>query len=279
MKDPHQVTRDFEAALCEYTGAKYAVAVNSCTMALFLSLVWCGAEGKTVRIPKRTYCSVPMQVIHAGGKVEFVDMDWKGEYSLYPFPIYDAARRFTSGMYHPGTFQCVSFHWSKILGIEQGGAILHDDTSGADFFFRKARFDGRTEGVHPKDDPLMTLGWHCYMSPEVAAAGLKRLSLLPKDNPDLPNSDYPDLSTKPIFGIWNRWNEKDTTGQLQELKKTRDALKIIDEIEAIRSKNNGNWMDVLRLAFKHDPDAAAHIMKKIHSTDAEISALAERLTE
>ena len=31
-------------------------------------------------------------------------------------------------------------------------------------------------------------------------------------------------------------------------------LKIIDEIEKIRTKNNVNWMDVLRLAFMHAPD-------------------------
>lgn len=258
--NPHQVTADFEKALCEYTGAKYAVAVNSCTMALFLSLMWCGAKGKTVRVPKRTYCSVPMQVIHAGGKVEFTDQEWKGGYSLYPFPIYDFARRFTSGMYYQGTFQCVSFHWSKILGIEQGGAILHDNET-ADCWFRQARFDGRQEGIDPKDDHF-SLGWHCYMSPEVAAAGLKRLSILPKDNPDLPNSDYPDLSIQPVF-------KSDARAEY--------AMKVIDDIQAIRSKNNGNWMDILRLAYKHDPENASLIMEKIHSTDAEISELAGRI--
>ena len=192
--DPFRVVRDFEAALCEYTGAPFCVAVNSCTMALFLACKYLRVE--TVSIPKRTYVSVPMSIIHAGGKVEFDDREWSGRYSLNPYPIEDAARRFTSGMYQGG-YSCVSFHWSKILGIQQGGAILHNDPE-ADKWFRRARFDGRAEGVHPKDDNPI-LGWHCYMSPEIAAEGLVRLSHLPKHNDDLPNSDYPDLSKMEIF--------------------------------------------------------------------------------
>jgi dTDP-4-amino-4,6-dideoxygalactose transaminase len=101
-------------------------------------------------------------------------------------------------MYRDGAMQCVSFHWSKILGIQQGGAILHDDPD-ADRWFRKARFDGRTEGVPPKEDTFETLGYHCYLSPETAAQGLVRLSFLPPHNDDLPNSDYPDLSQIPLF--------------------------------------------------------------------------------
>ena len=191
-----KVVRDFEAAVCDYTGAPYCVTVNSCTMALLLACKW--LKVGTVEIPKLTYVSVPMSIMHAGGKVAFRDEAWRGEYQLKPYPIWDSARRFTSGMYLRGQYQCVSFHWSKILGIQQGGAILHDNAE-ADVWFRKARFDGRTEGVAPKDDRFDVLGYHCYMSPEVAAEGLVRLSFLPKHNADLPNSDYPDLSKVALF--------------------------------------------------------------------------------
>jgi len=222
VKNPHAITRDFEAALCEYTGAPYAVAVNSCTMALLLAVRWC-LKGPTiwfegghralvtssqpvvqcVSIPKHTYVSVPMSIIHAGGKPVFRDEDWRGEYQLSPLPVYDCARRFTSGMYHRnGTLWgnresypmlCVSFHTSKILGDTQGGAILHDSPE-ADTWFRKARFDGRTEGVSPKDDKFDIMGWHCYISPDVSTRLLQKLSVLPKHNEPLPNDDYPDLS-------------------------------------------------------------------------------------
>ena len=208
-KHPYKVVHDFEAALCEYTGAKYAVTVNSCTMALLLACavhkqVLCAVGGytrfppDTITIPKRTYVSVPMSIIHAGYKVSFRDEEWMGKYRLDPFNIYDSARRFTSGMFIPNQMQCISFHWSKILGIQQGGAILHDN-SYANEWLRRARFDGRREGISPKNDNFDMIGWHCYISPEIAAEGLMRLSLLPKDNADLPNDDYPDLSTMKVF--------------------------------------------------------------------------------
>ncbi len=202
MSKAFQVVRDFEKALCEYTGAPYAVTVNSCTAAIFLALKW---ELKPVdgwkyciSIPKRSYVSVPMQILHAGGCLHFDDREWIGAYRLNGTQIWDSARRFTSGMYRAGQFQCVSFHWSKILGVQQGGAILHDNAE-ADVWFRRARFDGRTEGIAPKDDNFTMLGWHCYMSPEIAAEGLVRLSHLPKHNDDLPNDQYPDLSKIDLF--------------------------------------------------------------------------------
>ena len=93
---------------------------------------------------------------------------------------------------------CVSFHASKTLGIEQGGAILLDDAQAAQWL-RRARFDGRTEGVAPKDDTFNQIGWHCYMNPSTAAQGLLKIHSLPKHNEPIPNDDYPDLSQMEIF--------------------------------------------------------------------------------
>jgi dTDP-4-amino-4,6-dideoxygalactose transaminase len=200
MSNPYQVVRDFEKALCQYTGAPFAVTVNSCTMALLLAVKWNLQYRilKRVSIPKRTYVSVPMSIIHAGGKPEFDDRQWIGRYRLEPLRIWDCARYFTSNMYVKGEIQCVSFHATKILGDTQGGAILHDNAS-ADAWFRRMRFDGRTEGRAPKDDYFKEIGYHCYMSPDVAARLLLKLSSLPFDNAPLPNDDYPDLSQLEIF--------------------------------------------------------------------------------
>lgn len=199
MSDPFQVVRDFEKALCEYTGSRFAVTTNSCTMALLLAVAWYVRNGgdQEINIPKRTYVSVPMSILHAGGRATFRDEDWLGSYRLTPSPVWDCARTFTAGMYEPDTFQCVSFHHSKILGDTQGGAILHDNED-ADGWLRKARFDGRTEGVFPKDDTFM-LGWHCYISPDVAARLLWKMDKLPEHNDPLPNDDYPDISKSVIF--------------------------------------------------------------------------------
>lgn len=234
MANPFDINREFEAALCEYTGAPFAVTVNSCTMALRLCLDWhvekCG-NVNVINIPKRTYISVPMQIKAAGFDLEFRDEDWNGAYLLKPFSVWDSARWFTSNLFNllpwmentpvdkPQKFICVSFHSTKTLGIkrrrnightlpmkageplwdiEQGGAILHNDPE-ADKWFRRARFDGRTEGVKPEDDAFDMIGHHCYMNPCTARLGLKLIQQLPRHNPPLPDDSYPDLSLAPVF--------------------------------------------------------------------------------
>ena len=52
---------------------------------------------------------------------------------------------------------------------------------------------------------------------------------------------------------------------------------IIDKIEKIRSKNNANWMDLLRLSLKRAPNETATIMSKIYQHDAKISKLVKKL--
>jgi hypothetical protein len=56
-------------------------------------------------------------------------------------------------------------------------------------------------------------------------------------------------------------------------------LEIIDKIEQIRSKNNINWMNILRVAFKYAPSEARDIVSKINSDDKRISDLLKKLSE
>ena len=56
-------------------------------------------------------------------------------------------------------------------------------------------------------------------------------------------------------------------------------FKVIKQIEKIRSKNNVNWMNILRLAFKLDPKSASKIMKKINYDDKKISSLLNKLSK
>lgn len=56
-------------------------------------------------------------------------------------------------------------------------------------------------------------------------------------------------------------------------------LEIIDAIEQVRSKNNINWMNILRLAFKHSPSEARQIVAKINEDDGKIGALLKKLSE
>lgn len=205
MSDPHAVTREFERALCDYTGARFAVTTTSCTQAILMALVWwrlheLGPQVAPVYVtmPRLSYVGVPAAILNAGCEVLFHDEDWQGEYAIGGTPVWDSARRFTSAMFRHGAIQCVSFHATKILADTQGGAILHDDPA-ANAWLRRARFDGRTEGYDPKVDQVTYPSWHAYLSPDVAARLLWKLSVLSRHNADLPRSDYPDLSTLEAF--------------------------------------------------------------------------------
>lgn len=61
--------------------------------------------------------------------------------------------------------------------------------------------------------------------------------------------------------------------------KSNKYVKVINQIEKIRSKNNVNWMNILRLAFELDPKKASEIMKKINYDDKKISNLLNKLSK
>ena len=60
-------------------------------------------------------------------------------------------------------------------------------------------------------------------------------------------------------------------------KGIKRSLKIIDKVESIRAKNNKNWMNILKLAFKFAPKQASKIMNQINSDDKKISKLLRKL--
>ena len=66
----------FENEFAAYVGAKYAVATNSCTSALEISLKAIGIEkGDEVIVPVQTFIATGSSVIVAGGSVVFCDTD------------------------------------------------------------------------------------------------------------------------------------------------------------------------------------------------------------
>lgn len=201
----YKITEDFEQALSAYTRAPYAVALDSCSSGIFLALTWAKMQtgGQFVQLPKRTFPSVPCEVIHAGMTPRFTDESARGAYKLFPFNVYDSALRFTSNMYIKGSHMCVSFTGpKKHLKLIKGGAILTDDAKAVEWF-KQARMSGRHE-CNFMEDQIMFPGWNCYMMPEVAARGLMLMRQFylddgtPKDMPDV-ICEYPDLSEMPAF--------------------------------------------------------------------------------
>ena len=59
--------------------------------------------------------------------------------------------------------------------------------------------------------------------------------------------------------------------------KKKNYKKIIKKIENTRKKNNKNWMDILRLAFKSSPAEASIILSQIYKEDKNIGILGKKL--
>lgn len=202
----YKITEEFEEKLAKYTGAPYAVTVDNQSNALFLTLYYQNIKGQTVSIPSRTYPSVPCEIIHAGGKVNFEPVEGKtikGAYQLKPTRTWDSALRFTANMYIPNSFMCISFTGPyKHFKLSKGGAILTDDLH-AYHWFKRARYSGRRECSY-HDDNFDMLGWNFYMMPELAARGLLLMNQFynmdgtPKHNEDL-ELPYPDLSKFDVY--------------------------------------------------------------------------------
>jgi len=197
LHNPYKIVKMFEEEVAHYCGSPFAVSVNSCTNALFLCCLYHKVE--KVTIPAKTYLSVPQSILNANGQVCFDERVWEGMYQLKPYPIFDAAKRFTKGMYIPGTHQCLSFHIKKHLKIGKGGMVLTDDKNLVDWI-REARYEGRSEGVRYQDDDIKAMGWNMYLTPQQAAHGLCLMQNFPEVNPDIPeNPPYRDLRTFTLF--------------------------------------------------------------------------------
>lgn len=206
----YKITEEFEEKIGYYTGAKYVVALDNMSNALFLSLYYENKVKQTtekiIKIPSRTYPSVPCEIIHAGLKVEFeptFGKTIKGAYQLKGSNVWDSALRFTADMYIPDTHMCISFTGPyKHFKLSKGGAILTDNHD-AYLWFRRARYSGRREMSY-HDDYFDMLGWNFYMMPELAARGVLLMNQFynldgtKKTNPDL-ELPYPDLSKFEIY--------------------------------------------------------------------------------
>ena len=61
------------------------------------------------------------------------------------------------------------------------------------------------------------------------------------------------------------------------MKNKNPKLLIIDKIEKLRKKNNINWMNLMKIAFKFAPQEAKKCIKEISKQDKEINKLLEKL--
>lgn len=67
--------RQFEQEFAEKIGTADAIAVSSGTSAIEIPLRVLGVAGKEVLVPTNTFFATPAAVLHAGGRVRFIDTD------------------------------------------------------------------------------------------------------------------------------------------------------------------------------------------------------------
>lgn len=179
----------FEQALGAFTGAPYVVMTDCCTHAIELCLRYVSPY-KIVRIPARTYISIPMTLRKLDIEYMYEDEQWIGEYQIKETNVWDSARQLSVGMYRPGQMQCLSFGYEKPLEIGHGGAILLDNAQAYRTLLRQ-RYDGRDLRITPwQEQRVFEQGYHYRPTIEDAEQGLK---LLPTVDQEPKYKEYPDL--------------------------------------------------------------------------------------
>lgn len=191
--NPWEVIDIFEKKVAKFAGSRFAVAVDSCTHALFLSLMLIKSSPK-IEIPKHTYFSVPQLIHQAGFEPVFKNIEWQGGYWLGNTSIWDGAVRWGKNMFK-GDFHCLSFQIKKNIPIGKGGMILTNDHLDYEEL-KYMRYDGRDMDTDRMDkNHIKRLGYHMYMTPEDAARGILLMDETPGDLPDTYTwKDYPDLT-------------------------------------------------------------------------------------
>ena len=190
------VVTQFENKVAEFFGAPYAIAVDSCTHGIELSLRY--LRSSEISVPKHTYLSVPFLAQKLGIELKWRDEDWKDFYFV-SHRVIDAAVLWRKNSYMKGMFMSLSFQYQKHLSLGRGGMILTDDFDAA-MQLKKMSYDGRLPNIPWREQNISTVGYHYYMTPETAQLGLDKLPAAIETTPrQWKVSDWPDLTTMSIF--------------------------------------------------------------------------------
>ncbi len=189
--------REFEYEVSNFFSAPYAIATDCCTHAIELCLRL--TKHNNVTCPTNTYLSVPMTFEKLGLNWAFFHQYWKDYYYIGNTNIIDAAVYWKEDGYIPNTMMCLSFQFKKHLNIGRGGMILLDNHEQYEQLL-KMRYDGREDDIPWADQDINTLGYHYYMTPEMAQIGLDKLKVARNTKPKLWSwENYPDISKMKVF--------------------------------------------------------------------------------
>jgi hypothetical protein len=186
----------FEEKIANFFGAPYAVAVDSCTHGIELCLRL--ANVTEIKVPKRTYLSIPFLAKKLNINLKWSDEKWENYYYITE-NIIDAAVLWKSNSYIPNTKMCISFQYQKHLSLGRAGIILLDNFIDTEKL-KKMSYDGRMPNIPWRDQNIDCIGYHYYMTPEIAQQGLEKLQTAIDTKPkQWVYNDWPDLTSMEIF--------------------------------------------------------------------------------
>jgi dTDP-4-amino-4,6-dideoxygalactose transaminase len=191
-----ETVNKFEGEIAKFFGSPYAIAVDSCTHGVELSLRYNNV--KSIIVPKHTYISIPFLSNKLNISLNWTDQKWKDFYHV-SYGVIDAAVLWKPNSYIPKTFMSISFQYQKHLSLGRGGMILTDNKEAA-IQLKKMSYDGRLPNIPWREQNIDTIGYHYYMTPETAQMGLDKLSTAITTQPrQWDVNDWPDLTKMEIF--------------------------------------------------------------------------------
>lgn len=244
--------KEFEESWAKYTGAKYAVATNSCTAALDLA-VRVAPLGDTITVSPFTFVSSALCILNCGKKVKFVDIDKNslctkkadiqvmyGGNQFGQGIIYDMAH--SGGVKHKGLISCWSFHAVKNLPCGDGGMLTTNDPE----VYRRAKalswcgidkstFERDTK-TYSWDYNIQEVGLKANMNDITASIGISQLSRL-----DIRNEYRKKIAS---------WYDKYLPKNIKRPYKSSTW-----HLYTIRVKNRNNLIDLLK---KNGIDSGLH---------------------
>lgn len=225
----------FEKKLAEYVGAPEVVAVDSCTSALFLSLIWEKKKDGTrsVVIPSMTVPLVACAIKEAGLDFTFNgETDWVG--SAYPLKgslVIDSAHQLTrnqyaelfKGMpYEIGFKVCFSFYPTKTIGSADGGAIATWDHEFAEWARKVATYgrNQRQKYANSWEYDVEMYGYKRHWTNLQAAIALEQLERL---------DETANMRNQIVAAYNNRFGYLNTSEYLYRIK-VSDQKKFIEKM-------------------------------------------------
>jgi len=186
----------FEKEIANFFNAPFCIATDCCTHSIELCLRY--TKANAADSPYHTYISVPFTFEKLQIPWRWRNYKWRDYYYITDRVI-DAAVYWQKDGYVKNTYMCISFQYKKHLGLGRGGAILLD----SDYDYnqlKKMSYDGRQPDIPWAEQNIDRIGYHYYMTPEIAELGLKKLpEAIEIESRKWSWKDYPDLSTMAIF--------------------------------------------------------------------------------